>query len=76
MSQLLVRDDSLVLLVDVQERLAPAILRRVDGRTSLGAIRDALAAEGADAARAAADLAETCRTLEATNRLLLSAPSG
>jgi SAM-dependent methyltransferase len=57
-------------------RLAPAILRRVDGRTSLGAIRDALAAEGADAARAAADLAETCRTLEATNRLLLSAPSG
>jgi SAM-dependent methyltransferase len=57
-------------------RLAPALLRRVNGRTSLGAIRAALVADGADPARAAADIAETCRMLEATNRLLLAAPAG
>ena len=57
-------------------RLAPAILRRVDGRASLGGIQRALVAEGTDAARAEADLLETCRVLEATNRLLLAAPAG
>jgi SAM-dependent methyltransferase len=57
-------------------RLAPAILRRVDGRASLGAIRGVMVAEGAASARAEADLAETCRILEATNRLLLAAPAG
>jgi SAM-dependent methyltransferase len=57
-------------------RLAPAMLRRVDGRRSLGAIIAAVAAEGAGAERAAAEIAETCRTLEATNRLLLAAPAG
>ena len=57
-------------------RLAPAFLRRVDGRTSLGAIRSAIEAEGAAPARAAAEIAEICRMLEATNRLLLAAPAG
>lgn len=55
-------------------RLAPAILRRVDGRRSLGEIQQALVEEGAPAERAAADLQDTCRVLEATNRLLLAAP--
>jgi SAM-dependent methyltransferase len=57
-------------------RLAPAILRRVDGRTSLGALAAALAAEGAEPARVAAELAETCRVVQSTNRLLLAAPAG
>lgn len=55
-------------------RLAPGFLRRVDGRTSLGAIVAALVAEGAEPARVAAEIAQTCRALEATNRLLLAAP--
>jgi SAM-dependent methyltransferase len=57
-------------------RLAPAVLRRVDGRRSLGEIVQHLVAEGAPAERAVAEVQETCRVLEATNRLLLAAPRG
>ena len=57
-------------------RLAPAILQRVDGRTSLGAIADALAANGVSREQFWRELPALRQAMEAMNRLLLAAPQG
>jgi hypothetical protein len=56
-------------------RLAAAILQRVDGRRSLGAIADELAANGVPREAFWRDLAALRRGMEAMNRLLLAAPA-
>lgn len=56
-------------------RLAPAILSRVDGQRSIGAIAHALAAQGVSREAFARDFAELARQMERVNRLLLAAPS-
>lgn len=55
-------------------RLAAAILARIDGATPVGAIADALAANGVSREAFARDFAALARQLEALNRLLLAAP--
>jgi len=55
--------------------LGPAILARIDGRTSLGAILDAVAAK-AGAERARREWRALYAGLNAANRLLLAAPPG
>ncbi len=55
-------------------RLAAAILQRVDGRRSLGAIADEIVAGGASREQVARDMAALRHALERLNRLLLSAP--
>jgi len=57
-------------------RLAGAILGRVDGRRSLGAIADELAATGVSREQFARDLPLLRHALERLNRLLLAAPPG
>jgi hypothetical protein len=54
--------------------LAPAILRLVDGRRSVGGIAAMLAARGTDADAFARAWHATFTTLERINRLLLAAP--
>ncbi len=54
-------------------RLAAAILQRVDGRRSFGAIADELAANGVPREAFWRDLAALRRTMESMNRLLLAA---
>jgi SAM-dependent methyltransferase len=56
-------------------RLAGAILQRVDGRRSLGAIADELAEAGVSREQFAHDLAALRHALERLNRLLLAAPA-
>ena len=56
-------------------RLAPAILQRVDGRRSLGAIADELAANGVSREQFLRDLQALRRGMEAMNRLLIAAPA-
>jgi SAM-dependent methyltransferase len=56
-------------------RLAGAILQRVDGSRSLGAIADALAANGVSREAFWRDLAALRATMEPMNRLLLAAPA-
>lgn len=56
-------------------RLAAAILARIDGETPVGAIADALAANGVSHEAFARDFAALARQLEALNRLLLTAPT-
>ncbi|MDO9709179.1 methyltransferase [Paracraurococcus lichenis] len=56
-------------------RLAQAILQRVDGRRSLGAIADELAAGGVSREQFARDLPALRRAMEAMNRLLIAAPA-
>jgi hypothetical protein len=56
-------------------RLAAAILQRVDGRRTLGAIADELAANGVAREAFWSDLAALRRGMEAMNRLLLAAPA-
>jgi SAM-dependent methyltransferase len=56
-------------------RLAAAILARIDGATPVGAIADALAANGVSREAFARDFAALARQLEALNRLLLAAPA-
>ncbi|MBL6458104.1 methyltransferase [Belnapia sp. T6] len=56
-------------------RLAGAILQRVDGRRSLGAIADELAANGIAREVFWRDLAALRQSMEAMNRLLLAAPA-
>ncbi|WP_135467163.1 methyltransferase [Crenalkalicoccus roseus] len=56
-------------------RLAGAILQRVDGRRSLGAIADELAARGVSREQFARDLGQLRHALERLNRLLLAAPA-
>lgn len=56
-------------------RLAAAILQRVDGRRTLGAIADELAANGVAREAFWRDLAALRRGMEAMNRLLLAAPA-
>ncbi len=55
-------------------RLARAILQRVDGVRSFGAIADELAANGVSREAFARDLAALRKSLEALNRLLVAAP--
>jgi SAM-dependent methyltransferase len=55
-------------------KTAPAILRLVDGRRSVGDIAAALAARGIGAAVFQRDWAATFTALERANRLLLAAP--
>lgn len=55
-------------------RLAQAILARVDGQRSIGAICDELAANGVSREAFARDFAALARALEGVNRLLLAAP--
>lgn len=57
-------------------RLAGAILARIDGRRSFGAIADELAASGVSREQFARDLAGLRHTLERLNKLLLAAPAG
>ena len=57
-------------------RLAAAILQRVDGKRSFGAIADELAANGVSRTQFDQDLAALRRSLEALNRLLIAAPAG
>jgi len=57
-------------------RLAGAILQRVDGRRSLGAIADELAGNGVSREAFWRDLAALRGTMERMNRLLLAAPAG
>ncbi|TCZ64296.1 methyltransferase [Roseicella aquatilis] len=56
-------------------RLAPAILQRVDGRRSLGAIADELAANGIAREQFWRELPALRRAMEAMNRLLIAAPA-
>ena len=56
-------------------RLAGAILQRVDGRRSFGAIADELAANGISREAFGRDLAALRRSMEAMNRLLIAAPA-
>jgi hypothetical protein len=56
-------------------RLAGAILQRVDGRRSFGAIADELAANGIPREAFWRDLAALRRSMEGMNRLLVSAPA-
>jgi SAM-dependent methyltransferase len=56
-------------------RLANAILQRVDGRRSFGAIADALAANGVSREQFWRDLPALRRSMEAMNRLLIAAPA-
>ncbi|MDB5372733.1 MAG: methyltransferase [Belnapia sp.] len=56
-------------------RLAGAILQRVDGRRSFGAIADELAANGVSREAFWRDLATLRRSMEAMNRLLITAPA-
>ncbi|GGC30899.1 hypothetical protein GCM10011504_06400 [Siccirubricoccus deserti] len=56
-------------------RLAGAILQRVDGSRSLGAIADELAANGVSREAFWRDLAALRTTMEPMNRLLLAAPT-
>lgn len=56
-------------------RLAAAILQRVDGKRSLGAIADELAANGVSRDVFWRDLAALRRGMESMNRLLLAAPA-
>lgn len=56
-------------------RLAAAILARIDGATPVGAIADALAANGVSREAFARDFAALARQLEALNRMLLAAPA-
>ncbi|GGG20019.1 hypothetical protein GCM10010964_05320 [Caldovatus sediminis] len=56
-------------------RLARAILARVDGRQSIGAIGDALAANGVAREAFARDFAALARQMERMNRMLLAAPA-
>jgi SAM-dependent methyltransferase len=56
-------------------RLAGAILQRVDGRRSLGAIADEMAAHGVSREAFWRDLAALRATMEPMNRLLLAAPA-
>jgi SAM-dependent methyltransferase len=56
-------------------RLAGAILQRVDGRRSFGAIADELAANGVSREAFWRDLAALRRSMEAMNRLLIAAPA-
>jgi hypothetical protein len=56
-------------------RLAGAILQRVDGRRSFGAIADELAANGVSREQFGRDLAALRRSMEALNRLLITAPT-
>ncbi|MFZ4408447.1 MAG: class I SAM-dependent methyltransferase [Paracraurococcus sp.] len=53
-------------------RLANAILQRVDGRRSFGAIADALAANGVSREQFQRELPALRRSLEAMNRLLIA----
>jgi SAM-dependent methyltransferase len=55
-------------------RLSAAILQRVDGRRSLGAIADELAANGVSREAFWRDLGALRRAMESMNRLLLAAP--
>ena len=55
-------------------RLANAILQRVDGRRSLGAIADELAANGVAREQFWRDLPALRSAMEAMNRLLIAAP--
>ncbi len=55
-------------------RLAAAILARVDGRRSIGAIGDELAANGVSREAFARDFAMLARQMERVNRMLLAAP--
>ncbi len=55
-------------------RLAASILARVDGKRSIGAIADLLAAQGIAREAFARDFAELARQMERLNRLLLAAP--
>lgn len=57
-------------------RLAAGILARIDGATPVGAIADALAANGVSREAFARDFAALARQLEALNRMLLAAPKG
>lgn len=54
-------------------RLAQAILARVDGQRSIGAIGDELAAKGVSRDAFAKDFAALARAMERVNRLLLAA---
>jgi hypothetical protein len=54
--------------------LAPAILRLVDGRRTVGEIGAALAANGTNSEAFARPWRETFAALERINRLLLAAP--
>lgn len=54
-------------------RLAQAILARVDGQRSIGAIGDELAAKGVSREAFAKDFAALARAMERVNRLLLAA---
>ncbi|WP_291297811.1 bifunctional 2-polyprenyl-6-hydroxyphenol methylase/3-demethylubiquinol 3-O-methyltransferase UbiG [Elioraea sp.] len=60
--------------------LGPALLARIDGRRSIGAVLDAVGASagqpGAGRDRAARDWAALYATLNAANKLLLAAPPG
>jgi SAM-dependent methyltransferase len=56
-------------------RLAAAILPRIDGATTVGAIADALAANGVSREAFARDFAVLAQRLEGLNRLLLAAPA-
>ena len=56
-------------------RLAAAILQRVDGRRSFGAIADELAANGVSREAFWRDLGALRRAMESMNRLLLAAPA-
>ena len=56
-------------------RLAGAILQRVDGRRCFGAIADELAANGVSREAFWRDLPLLRRSMEAMNRLLITAPA-
>ena len=56
-------------------RLANAVLQRVDGRRSFGAIADDLAANGVSREQFWRDLPALRRSMEAMNRLLIAAPA-
>jgi SAM-dependent methyltransferase len=56
-------------------RLARAILARVDGRRSIGAIGEALAANGIAREAFARDFAALARQMERINRMLLAPPA-
>lgn len=55
-------------------RLAPAILRQVDGRRSIGEIGAALAANGIGPEAFTRDFAALAKAMQSINRLLLAAP--
>ena len=55
-------------------RLAQAILARVDGQRSIGAIGDELAAKGVSREAFTRDMAALARAMERVNRLLIAAP--